>query len=118
MSWQEFNIYLLNGGSTVEALHCAVQDAFADIRNMNKPTLKARKVTLSLEFVPDDERLKVATKATVKTSFPAENPNIDMVQMSPDSNRGYLSTSEQLPIDFDPETGEVPMISQGARNDR
>lgn len=114
MSWERFDINLLKGGGTIETLHGAIQEAFDDIKNMNKPAAKARKVVLTLEFVPDDERQNVATKATVKTKFPSENPDIDMIQLHPETKTGYINTAEQLPLGyegFDPDTGEVsPLI--------
>jgi hypothetical protein len=112
MSWERFDINLLNSGGTVESLHSAVQEAFDDIKNMNKPAAKSRKVVLTLEFVPDEDRESVAMKATVKTTFPSENPNIDMIQLHPDTKTGYINTSEQLPLGYDPVTGEIvsPLI--------
>jgi len=117
MAWERFDINLLRDGAVIESLHEAVNSAFHDIHDHNKPADKARKVVLTLEFIPDVDRLKVATKAVVKTAFPAENPNIDLIQIEPNTKIGYINASEQLPLGYDPETGEVqPMIRKDSQS--
>lgn len=117
MGFEKFDINLMNGGGTVESLHCAVQEAVSDIRNMNKPADKKRTVTLTLEFVADDDRANIIVRGGVATKFPAENPTVDMVAIRHDDNQAFINTGEQLPLGYDPVTGEVPSLIKKGKAD-
>lgn len=118
MSFEIFNINLLDSGGTVADLHAAVDEAFEDIHDQNKSAVKPRRVELVIDFIPDEDRLKITTKAVVKKKFPSDSPRIDMIQIEPSSKTGYINVSEQLPLGYDPETGEVSaLIRKDVSND-
>lgn len=110
MSWERFDINLMNNGGVISDLHAAMDEAFKDIHLINKPAAKTRRVELIVEFIPDDERSNIAVKATVKTKFPADSPRVDMVHIEPKTKAGYINQSEQLPLGYDPATGEVETL--------
>jgi len=62
----------LKGGGAVERLHKAMQDAFENCMDPNTPAKKKRKVTLTLEITPNEDRTMAETSIT--TAVKAANP--------------------------------------------
>jgi hypothetical protein len=117
MSWEAMDLCLINGGKAVQDVNHHLGEAVKDILDMNKPAEKVRKITLTIKLVPTEDRQQAAIEYTVETKFPAEAPGVDMIGIQRETKRGFLNKSEQLPIDFDPITGEVPMIRTEKTND-
>jgi hypothetical protein len=110
-NWAEFDINLLNKGDVVRTLNHACTLAGKDIRDRNKPYDKARKVTLELKFETNEDRAELEVSATVKQTFPAENPHKDSLQIQQSTGRPFhnLMNQQELPV-FDPVTGEVSSL--------
>jgi hypothetical protein len=118
MSWEAMDLCLINGGKAVHDVNHHLGEAIKDILDMNKPAVNMRRVTLTIKLVPTEDRQQAAIEYTVETKFPSETPGVDMIGIQRETKRGFLNKSEQLPIDFDPITGEVsPMIRTEKTND-
>jgi hypothetical protein len=107
-NWAEFDLNLLKQGDVVKSLNHACTMAGQDIQDRNKPYNKKRTVVLKLVFETDEDRHEVDISATVEKKFPADNPQIDRVQLEPSTGRPFhnLMGQQELPM-VDTETGEV-----------
>ena len=66
---EKLDINLLAGGAVREALEYALDDIFQNIKDLNTKAEKARKLTLTIEFKPDESRQVIKTSFNTKTSL-------------------------------------------------
>lgn len=66
---EKLDINLLAGGAVREALEYALDDIFQNIKDLNTKAEKARKLTLTIEFRPDESRQVIKTSFNTKTSL-------------------------------------------------
>lgn len=66
---EKLDINLLAGGAVREAIEYALDDIFQNIKDLNTKAEKARKLTLTIEFKPDESRQVIKTSFNTKTSL-------------------------------------------------
>ena len=66
---EKLDINLLAGGAVKEAIEYALEDIFQNIKDLNTKAEKARKLTLTIEFKPDESRQVIKTSVNTKTSL-------------------------------------------------
>lgn len=66
---EKLDINLLAGGAVKEAIEYALDDIFQNIKDLNTKAEKARKLTLTIEFKPDESRQVIKTSVNTKTSL-------------------------------------------------
>lgn len=66
---EKLDINLLAGGAVREALEYALDDIFQNIKDLNTKAEKSRKLTLTIEFKPDESRQVIKTSFNTKTSL-------------------------------------------------
>lgn len=81
-----FSIGGLNGGGVLEALECALEQAYDNITDPNCEPKKMRKVTLELKFKPNEHRNMGECECVVKTQLASQAPQIVSVLFDKDKN--------------------------------
>lgn len=66
---EKLDINALAGGAVKEAIEYALEDIFQNIKDLNTKAEKARKLTLTIEFKPDESRQVIKTSVNTKTSL-------------------------------------------------
>lgn len=66
---EKLDINLLAGGAVKEAIEYALEDIFQNIKDLNTKAEKARKLTITIEFKPDESRQVIKTSVNTKTSL-------------------------------------------------
>jgi len=66
---EKLDISMLAGGAVKEAIEYALEDIFQNIKDLNTQAEKARKLTLTIEFKPDESRQVIKTSVNTKTSL-------------------------------------------------
>ncbi len=66
---EKLDINLLAGGAVKEAIEYALEDIFQNIKDLNTKAEKSRKLTLTIEFKPDESRQVIKTSVNTKTSL-------------------------------------------------
>lgn len=66
---EKLDISMLAGGAVKEAIEYALEDIFQNIKDLNTKAEKARKLTLTIEFKPDESRQVIKTSVNTKTSL-------------------------------------------------
>lgn len=66
---EKLDISMLAGGAVKEAIEYALEDIFQNIKDLNTKAEKARKLTLTIEFKPDESRQVIRTSVNTKTSL-------------------------------------------------
>jgi len=107
MSWEMMDLNLIDGGKIVKDVNFHLGKAIEDILDMNKPAIKPRQVTLTIKIIPADDRQSAGVECTVQTKFPTENAVVELIKIARETKTGYVNTAEQIPLGFDPETGEI-----------
>ena len=66
---EKLDINALAGGAVKEAIEYALEDIFQNIKDLNTKAEKARKLTLTIEFKPDESRQVIKTSVNTKTNL-------------------------------------------------
>lgn len=66
---EKLDISMLAGGAVKEAIEYALEDIFQNIKDLNTKAEKTRKLTLTIEFKPDESRQVIKTSVNTKTSL-------------------------------------------------
>lgn len=66
---EKLDINLLAGGAVKEAIEYALEDIFQNIKDLNTKAEKPRKLTLTIEFKPDESRQVIKTSVNTKTTL-------------------------------------------------
>lgn len=66
---EKLDISMLAGGAVKEAVEYALEDIFQNIKDLNTQAEKTRKLTLTIEFKPDESRQVIKTSVNTKTSL-------------------------------------------------
>lgn len=110
MTWEYAKLEHIKGGQAIIDVNHHIQKAVDDILDPAKPADKARTVTLKIKLSPTDDRQNIGVQYVVEQHFPADSPGMDMIAVRRETGEAFIQTSDQLPLGFDPETGEVPQI--------
>lgn len=110
MSYEKFDIALLGGGAAASQVNHWVSEAIKDCMDPNKERDAVRKVTLEIKIECSLDGESAAIQYRVVPKFPADAPEKEMVSISRSTAEAYINTDRQLPIQFDPDTGEVTEI--------
>lgn len=63
------NIATINDGALIEAFSLELTKVLQNVRDMSTQATAKRSITLKVDFKPDDERVKINTEISVKTSL-------------------------------------------------
>jgi len=122
--YEKLTVEAIGGGGAVEAVNHWLQKAIENALDPNTESGKKRVVTLRIEILPDETREKAVLSYRVDTKFPCDAPGADMVTISRQRKRGYVS-APQMSLDdmldvrdvkekIDEETGEVISLGKEA----
>jgi len=110
MSYEKFDIALLDGGEAVGKLNLFVVEAIKDCLDPNKDREKTRTVTLKLKIACDASGEKAGIQYEVIPKFPSDSAGTDMVAIQKSTGMPYINTDIQPDLPFNPVTGEVTEI--------
>jgi hypothetical protein len=114
MGYEKFDIALLGGGAAASQVNHWVAEAIKDCMDPNKERDAVRKVSLEIKIACAADAESAGVSYRVIPKFPADSAGVDMVLISRTTHEAHINTDKQLPIDFDPTTGEVTEI-RGAK---
>ena len=114
MGYEPFSIALLGGGAAAAQIDHWVAAAIRDCMDPNKERDAVRKVIAEIKISCAQDAESAGVSYRVIPKFPADAAGVDMVQISRTTQEAYLNTDKQIPIGFDPATGEVTEI-RGAK---
>ncbi len=112
----------LGGGALSEKVNMDLMKIVNNIMDPNTKANKARKLTITLTFVPDESRQVITTKMETKTSLVPIEAAATTLLAGKDLRTGRLELKEygnnhpqyqvvgeavHVTPDFDPETGEI-----------
>lgn len=100
-----------------ETLRQKVDRALAELtRNIDSqlhPATAKRKVVITIEAEPDEERRDVRVLCGVETKFPAERPAPAMVYLNTDAQTGETYATVGASV----QQGELPLVAADAKPD-
>lgn len=108
---QNVNIANIAGGALVERADIEIQRVYNNILDLNTDAKKKRKVVITLEFKPDEERDITDVSFNVKSVIAPTRPIVTRVAIEKDGNHVVAeelrkgAMQGQTQIDYD--TGEV-----------
>jgi hypothetical protein len=95
-------------GAIAEITDYEVERVVANIMDPNTAATAKRKITLTIELTPDDERRQIQVSVTAKSTLAATNPVATSLYVTGDSN-GELVVAEVVPhAPGKPEGGKRP----------
>lgn len=97
-------------GGFMERVDYEMPKIIDNILDANTKATAKRKLTITMEFLPDDERTSVVTSFTVKPTFAATNPMRTTLFISGSDSTGEMQVVEmvpQVPGQMDVDGGET-----------
>lgn len=101
---QKKSILEMARGSMLERVDYEMSKVMANIRDPNTPATKKRKITVTLELKPDDDRENIAVSVTAKSNLVPTNPIVTFLAVADDEN--VVEMVSQLPGQLGMEGGE------------
>ena len=83
-------------GAIAEITDYEVERVVANIMDPNTAATAKRKITLTIELTPDDERRTIGVSVTAKSTLAATNPVATALYVTSDGN-GELVVAEMVP---------------------
>ena len=102
-------------GAIMERVDYEMTRVVDNIMDFNTKATAKRKITITLEFVPDDNRSNVIVSAVAKSTLAATNPVKTSLYMAGDKTKGHVHVAEMVPnipgqMNFDGEEEEQTPI--------
>ena len=82
-------------GAFIEKADREMARVMENIQDCNTPAKEKRKLTITFEFKPDDDRQNIAVSCTVKSTLSAANPSVTFLYAADESN--IVEMAPQLP---------------------
>lgn len=98
-------------GGFKEVVDYEVSKVFDNIMDVNTKATAKRKVTVTMEFQPDDSRANVRVATVVKTSLATVNPVTTTLYVAGENSTGEVQVVEmtpQIPGQTSMDAGEQP----------
>lgn len=87
MQLREVTIQGLGGGVIPELFQDELEKVLADIDNPNKPADKIRRITLTIEFKPTENRQSAMVIVRAKSTLPETKPAMSPVHLAKEGKR-------------------------------
>lgn len=103
-------------GAFTERVDYEMAKVIANILDPNTRAAAKRKLTITMEFVPDDERTNIGVSFQVKTTMAPTNPAVTSLYVAGEDSTGETQVVEmvpQVPGQMDMDGGEqepAPML--------
>ena len=103
-------------GAFTERVDYEMAKVIANIQDPNTRAAAKRKLTITMEFVPDDERTNIGVSFQVKTTMAPTNPAVTSLYVVGEDSTGETQVVEmvpQVPGQMDMDGGEqepAPML--------
>lgn len=102
-------------GAIMERVDYEMTRVVDNIMDYNTKATAKRKITVTLEFVPDDNRGNVIVSATAKSTLATTNPVKTSLYVAGDRTKGHVRVAEMVPnipgqMNFDGEEEEQAPI--------
>lgn len=96
---QDFRTSLIDmaGGGFKEVIDYEVSKVVDNIMDVNTKATSKRKVTVTMEFLPDDSRQNVRVATTVKTALATVNPVTTTLYVAGEDHTGEFRVVEMTP---------------------
>lgn len=111
----KLNIAEMCHGALNEAVAAEIDNVMANIRDPNYPAKASRKITVTMEFKPDESRsmtgLFISTKATLATPKPLET-----TMLFERDEKGKLFTKEHMTVNNDNLTIPMQFATAGGKS--
>lgn len=97
MSKTKESILKMAKGAFEERVDYEMNRVIDNILDNNTKATAKRKITLTIEFVPDDERKMISVAVTAKSQLCPTNPVNTSLYITADNNTGEMVVAEMVP---------------------
>lgn len=91
------SILEMKGGAFIELTDYEMSSVIKNIMDPNTKATAKRKITVTMELVPDDTRTNVAVSFSVKSALAATNPAVTSLFIAGENTDGEMQIVENTP---------------------
>lgn len=113
VSHEQASIVNLSSGELITKFDYELQNVIKNCKDLNTAAKEKRKITLTVEFIPSDDRKRISVNGKVRATLAGDAPVEDQMIVS-QKGQGFVDTGKQLLIeDYAKDVAELNQKTEG-----